>query len=447
VPHDLGHRWSEIQAELRGAVSETTYHLWLEPLEPRRLDDAVLTVAAPDGARGWVADRFGRVLQTCVSAVLGEDVTVNVVARSEAGAHPGDRRGPHRAQRPRELFNPKYTFEQFVIGDGNRLAHGAALAVAELPGQAYNPLFVYGVPGVGKTHLLHAIANYSATYGETLTVRYTTAEDFANEFIGSLQAGRTEQFKAHFRRVDMLLIDDVQFLQSKARTEEEFFHTFNALYETGSQLVLTCDRLPRDMNALEDRLRERFEAGLVADIAPPDFGTRLAILRKRAEHDGLDVGDGEALDAIAMRITDNVRMLEGALIRVVAFGSLTGRPITPDIAQEVLDGLYPQLRRRASTMAEIQTATAEAFSVSVDELQSPSRAARVAWPRQVAMYLARELTDQTLPSIGAAFGGRNHTTVLYAVRRAGERMAADPAAYDAVRALTERLRGDDDRPA
>ena len=265
--------------------------------------------------------------------------------------------------------------------DGNRLAHGAALAVAEQPAQAYNPLFVYGPPGVGKTHLLQSIGNYLRDYGSGVEVRYTTVEAFTNAFVTALQSGGIDRFKDAYRSTDVLLIDDVQFLQSKARTEEEFFHTFNALYEGGAQLVLTSDRLPRDLEALEDRLRERFECGLVTDIRPPDRSTRITILRKRVAHDGVALADDQVVPVIADRIVDNVRVLEGALIRVVAYSSLTGRPITGDLAAEVLAGLYPDLVPARRTIREIQLATCEAFGVGIEELLSPSRAARVAWQR------------------------------------------------------------------
>ena len=449
------HAWSEICARLRRAVPEATFALWLEPLQPVEATDVALVLAAPDERRrSWAAGRFGRVLEAAATDVLGAGVAVDVVvdpgtARSRRAPAPTGRarRAPTPAEDPDPVpaatstFLPKLTFEQFVIGDANRLAHAAALAVAELPGQAYNPLFIYGPPGNGKTHLLHAIGNYVQAYGGGLTVRYATAEAFTNEFVTALHRGSVEAFKARFRHVDVLLVDDVQFLVAKAKTEEEFFHTFNALHETGSQLVLTCDRMPRDLDALEDRLRERFEAGLLTDIRAPDLATRLTILRKRAQHDGIDLADEDALVAIAERITDNIRVLEGALIRVVAFASLTGRPLDADLAHEVLDGLYPQRRPVRRSIDEVQRATCEAFGITHEELLSTARAQRLAWPRQVAMYLARELTDQTLPAIGRAFGGRDHTTVLHACRRTAERIAADPEANAVVRDLTERLRG------
>ena len=263
-----------------------------------------------------------------------------------------------------------------MIGDSNRLAHAAALTVAEMPSQAYNPLFICGPPGVGKTHLLSAIANLLATHNPTLTVRATTGEAFTNEFLGALGGRSTESFKSRFRDVDVLLVDDVQFLERKAKTEEEFFHTFNALHDGGRQVVLTSDRPPRDLQALEDRLRERFEAGLVADIAPPDLATRLAILRKRAQHDGVQIADEQALQTIAEHVQSNVRALEGALIRVVAFSSLTGRPLDSALAREVLASLYPQAPepgRGRRSISEIQEATCRHFGLSSDELLSTAR--------------------------------------------------------------------------
>jgi chromosomal replication initiator protein len=310
VSHDeLPHAWRRIQVELRRAVGDSTWHIWLEPLTARSLGSGVLVVEAPDPIRPSVGGRFSRVLRACTEAVLGPGVQVELVA-------PG---APARGDAPQAVsaatviaagaaFNPRFTFDQFVIGDGNRLAHAAALAVAELPGLAYNPLFICGPPGLGKTHLLHSIGNYVRDHGGGLSVLYTTAEAFTDQFVGALQSGAIEAFKAAYRNVDVLLVDDVQFLVGKARTEQEFFHTFNALHGTGAQLVLTSDRLPRDMAALEDRLRERFESGLVTDVRPPDAGTRLTVLRKRAQQDDIDVADA-ALERIADRVDSNLRTL------------------------------------------------------------------------------------------------------------------------------------------
>ncbi|MDQ3678745.1 MAG: chromosomal replication initiator protein DnaA [Actinomycetota bacterium] len=455
APQQLAHDWALIRSELRRAVPDSTFEIWLAPLVPRALVDDVLLVAAPDEIRTWVADRFARVLQTCAAAVIGPATTVDVVspdAPIAASAIAGSRRlpKPDAADEAGIAFNPKLTFDQFVIGSSNRFAHAAALAVAELPGQAYNPLFLYGPPGLGKTHLLHAIGNYVRSHGGGLRVCATTAERFTNEFVAAIAARDTEAFKARFRHTDVLLIDDVQFLQSKAKTEEEFFHTFNALYDTGSQLVITCDRLPADMAALEARLLERFQSGLVAELQPPDLPTRMAMLRKRVQQDGLRLEDDSALHAIAGRITSNARALEGALIRVVAYHSLTSRRIDAVLADEVLATLYPPGRqaRLAPTIDRVQELACDTFSISREELVSAQRGASVAWARQVAMYLSRQHTGASLPAIGDRFGGRNHTTVLYACRRTAARIAADPDAKAVVRDLERRLMSCDvvDRP-
>jgi chromosomal replication initiator protein len=459
VTQDLAHIWTAVQDVLRRSVEASTFDVWLAPLQAVSVEGTRLVLAAPPEIRDWVAERFERPLRAATAEVLGHGADVEIVAAGTQRAAPGpSREEPGPALPAPAALNPKFTFGQFVIGDANRFAHAAALAVAELPGQAYNPLFIYGPPGVGKTHLLHSIGNYVREYGNGLTVRYTTIERFTNEFLTTLQHGSSqakEHFKDRYRRNDVLLIDDVQFLEKKARTEEEFFHTFNALYDTGSQLVLTSDRPPRDLAALEDRMRERFESGLMVDIEAPDLATRMTVLRKRVQHDAIELAETAALDVIAERIPTNIRALEGALIRVVAYGSLTGRALTADLAAEVLDGLYGRgAARKAAgaprgggvgfglpdvTVARVQELVCDAFSLSQEELLSTSRAARVSWPRQVAMYLARQHTQESLPSIGRSFGGRNHTTVMHAVKRTAERLKSDPEAFATVQQLTARL--------
>ena len=433
--------WRELRAELRRAVGESTFEIWLEPLELVAIRDGKLLIDAPRATRAWLTKRFGRVLEACARDVFGPGIEVDLASRgagkpAEATARPAE---TESLSLDAGALNPRYSFNQFIIGDGNRLAHAAALAVAELPGQAYNPLFLHAPPGLGKTHLLHAIGNYVRAFGGAARVRYTTVEAFTNQFIRALGSRSLDRFKAAYRDADVLLIDDVQFLASKAKTEEEFFHTFNAVYETGRQLVLTCDRLPRQLVSVEERLRERFEAGLVATMRAPDFTTRVAILRKRAALDHVYIEDQSVLELIAERVTDNVRQLEGALIRVVAYHSLTQLPIDVHLAETVLDEIHPRPRREAVSVADIQAAVALQFGVTVAELTSSSRAARVSWPRQLAIHLTREFTGSALQAIGEAFGGRNHATVLHACKRVEERVGNDQHAAQELQELTATL--------
>jgi chromosomal replication initiator protein len=431
--------WRELRAELRRAVGDSTFEIWLAALELTSVCEDKVLIDAPSATCDWVSKRFGRVLENAARRVFGGGVEVELSARG--GARSADARVQHEAlELDGGALNPRYAFDQFIIGDGNRLAHAAALAIAELPGQAYNPLFLHAPPGLGKTHLLHAIGNYVRSFGGGAGVRYTTAEAFTNQFIHALGSRSIDRFKHAYRDADVLLIDDVQFLASKAKTEEEFFHTFNAVYETGRQLVVTCDRLPRQLVAIEERLRERFESGLVAVIKPPDFVTRVAILRKRAALDHIPIADDRVLEAIAERITDNVRTLEGALIRVVAYHSLTQLPIDLALAQTVLDEIRPRPERSTTTsLDDIQRVVTAHFGITVTELVSPSRAARVSWPRQLAIHLARELTDASLQAIGEAFGGRNHATVLHACKRVENRVSNDQQVVDELADLTASI--------
>jgi chromosomal replication initiator protein len=441
--------WRDLRAELRRAVGDSTYELWLASLKLKAVQGGTVVLEAPPTTHAWLSRRFLHILNRSVREVFGPDVTLElgIAGGRVAESSTPERSRPAPAATP---LNPRYSFEQFIIGEGNRLAHAAALAVAELPGQAYNPLFLHAPPGLGKTHLLQAIGNYVHTFGGGAAVRYTTVEAFTNHFITALGSRSLDRFKHAYRDADVLLIDDVQFLASKAKTEEEFFHTFNALYENGRQLVLTCDRLPRQLTSVEERLRERFEAGLVADIRPPDFATRVAILRKRAALDHVRVADDRVLDLIAERVTDNVRVLEGTLIRIVAYHSLTQLPIDVPLARTVLDEIHPAPTptRHAPTAQEIQEAVAAHFGLDAAEIVSAGRSARVTWPRQVAIHLSRELTGLSLHGIGEAFGGRNHATVVHACKRVVKRIASgDQQAVDDVRELKATIqRSCDVRP-
>jgi chromosomal replication initiator protein len=358
------------------------------------------------------------------------------------GAHHA---GVHREDRTRppvdggNRLNPKYTFETFVIGSSNRFAHAAAVAVAESPAKAYNPLFVYGGSGLGKTHLLHAIGHYATALGTAKSVRYVSTEEFTNDFINSLRDDKTSAFQRRYRDVDILLIDDIQFLENRERTQEEFFHTFNTLHNGTKQIVITSDRSPKQLSTLEDRLRTRFEWGLLADIQPPDLETRIAILQKKAAQERL-LAPPEVLEFIASRIANSIRELEGALIRVTAFASLNRAVVDLALAEEVLRDFIPDGSGPEITADQIMESTSEYFGVSIDDLRGQSRSRVLVNARQVAMYLCRELTDLSLPRIGQAFGGRDHTTVMHADRKIRQQMAERRSLFNQIAELTNRIK-------
>jgi chromosomal replication initiator protein len=357
--------------------------------------------------------------------------------RAGAGTGRDDRRTQPNSEGNR--LNPKYMFETFVIGSSNRFAHAAAVAVAESPAKAYNPLFIYGGSGLGKTHLLHAIGHYATSLGNARSVRYVSTEEFTNDFINSLRDDKTQAFQRRYRDVDILLIDDIQFLESRERTQEEFFHTFNTLHNANKQLVITSDRSPKQLSTLEDRLRTRFEWGLLADIQPPDLETRIAILQKKAAQERLSAPP-DVLEFIASRIANSIRELEGALIRVTAFASLTRAPVALALAEEVLRDFIPDGSGPDITADQIMASTSDYFGVSLDDLRGHSRSRVLVNARQVAMYLCRELTDLSLPRIGQAFGGRDHTTVMHADRKIRQQMAERRSLYNQIAELTNRIK-------
>jgi chromosomal replication initiator protein len=435
VPEQVEPIWSGIREELRRETPDLKFHIWLDPLEPAGLQGQTLYVRAPEHIRGCVSERYLPLLRRAAVRQLGESAVVQIVGpewRTPESGTP-ERSPPAR----RSGLNPKYTFEQFVIGEGNRFAHAAALAAAELPAQAYNPLFLHGRPGLGKTHLLHAIGNYVARFGLGLRVRYATVEEFTGEFVEAVRDRRTAAFRESFRSSDVVLIDDVQFLASKERTREEFFHTFNSLLGSGRQLVLTSDRAPEELRELEERLEERFRSGLVVELEAPAFAVRRAILTKRVRLDGVEVAE-DVIDEIAHRVSSSVRALEGALIRVVAYASLRNEPPTASIVRRVLRQLGNE-RQPPCALPEIIEATAREFAVDGEQLLARTRRPPVARARQVAMFLARELTDQSLPEIGRGIGGRNHTTVLHAVNSVSASLRTDPAVRAAVDSLRREL--------
>ena len=430
MPEQLEPLWQRITADLRREVPDFQFHIWLEPLEPAGLVGGVLYVRAPEHIRTWVGERYQALLRASASRELDARTSVSIVGESwEPPAQPAAL-ATHRSG-----LNPKYSFQQFVIGEGNRFAHAAALAVAELPAQAYNPLFIHGRPGLGKTHLLHAIGDYVERYGSGLRVRYATIEDFTREFVEAIRRGSTSDFKDGFRKADVVLIDDVQLLSRGEATREEFFHTFNSLVQSGRQLVITSDRHPGELEGIEERLSERFRSGLVVELDPPSFVVRRAILAKRARTDEVPVRDA-VLDEISLRVDSSVRALEGALIQVVAYASLRGTEPDVETARKVLSRLPLPTRK----LDEIVDATARAFDLSADELCARDRRPGVAFPRQVAMFLARELTDHSLPDIGRGLGGRSHSTVLHALDRVEQSIADDPAVRTTVEKVRRQLR-------
>jgi chromosomal replication initiator protein len=431
--------WVEISSRLRDALNDSTYTTWFADAEPGTLDEDAFVLLVPnDFTRDWIEGHFRGLLEAIVRDGLGSERAVRIVVRELPAA--AETHAPVRPARSLEGLNPKYTFDSFVIGSSNRFAHAAALAVAEAPAQAYNPLFIYGGTGLGKTHLLQAVAAYVTEHSGDLSARYVTSETFMNDFINSLRDKRIEGFKQRYRHYDVLLIDDIQFFEHKERIQEEFFHTFNSLYEARRQIVISSDRPPRAIATLESRLRSRFEWGLITDIQPPDLETRIAILRKKVKMDAIHVPDTQVLTFIAGRISTNIRELEGALTRVVAFSSLTGRPMTVELAQEVLKDVFPQGEMPEISVEQIQQTVVERFNMSLQELTGDRRSQQIVYPRQVAMYLCRELTDSSLPKIGKKFGGRDHTTVIHATSKIAKLIQEDRNVYNLVQELTARIK-------
>ena len=440
--------WDTISQRLRESLNASTFANWFGAATPVEQDADRLVLSVPNEfTKTWIEGHFGSLLNAAAAEhdlVLELRVAVSeavAAARAEAASEGAEEAAGDAGPAP-DLrgLNPRYTFDLFVIGPSNRFAHAAALAVAESPAQAYNPLFIYGSTGLGKTHLLQAVGQYVAQQHRDMSVRYVTTETVLNEFVDALRDKNTAGFKMRYRTYDVLLVDDIQFIEGKDTLQEEFFHTFNSLYEAGKQIIISSDRQPRELATLEARLKSRFEWGLITDIQPPDLETRIAILRKKVATDRIDVADNDVLTFIADRVTSNIRELEGALTRVIAYASLTGRPITASVADEVLKDLFPGGSARAITVEQVQAAVCEWFGVSQADLRGDKRPQSIAYPRHIAMYLCRELTDQSLPKIGAKFGGRDHSTVMHGVRRIGDLIREDRDVFNVVQELTARIK-------
>jgi len=441
--------WQNVLQLLQSRVSRPSFDTWLKSTKAAQLTESSLTICAPNNfAREWLENRYTRLIEAAVLECTGREIEIRIVTEEEresAGAAPPPQ-PPKRPVVPAEpvsvggsMLNAKYTFETFVIGANNRFAHAASLAVAEAPAKAYNPLFLYGGVGLGKTHLMHAIGHYIAEHNPSARVLYISSEKFTNEFINAIRDNRGESFRNKYRNIDILLIDDIQFLAGKEQTQEEFFHTFNALHEERKQIVISSDRPPKEIPTLEERLRSRFEWGLITDIQPPDLETRIAILRKKAKAENLEIPN-EAMMYIANQIDTNIRELEGALIRVVAYSSLINQDITVHLAAEALKDIIPSSRNRVITIQDIQQRVGEYYGMKTEDFKARKRTKNVAFPRQIAMYLSRELTDHSLPKIGEAFGGRDHTTVIHAHEKISSMLQTDQELYKILQAIREKIK-------
>jgi chromosomal replication initiator protein len=452
---DLEAVWIRAIADLDDEVLPAQHRAWMRLTRPLALVQDTAVLATPnDFAREVLDTKLRPVIMDALSRQLGRDVRVAVTVEAEAAAagpaepepepvveapSPPQATLPRPGSRESSRLNPKYQFDTFVIGSSNRFAHAAAFAVAEAPAKAYNPLFIYGESGLGKTHLLHAIGHYTQHLYAGHRVRYVSSEEFTNDFINSIRDGRADGFRKRYREIDVLLVDDIQFLENKEQTQEEFFHTFNTLHNANKQIVISSDRPPKQLVTLEDRLRNRFEWGLITDVQPPELETRIAILRKKAAQERLDAPP-EVLEFIAGKIASNIRELEGALIRVTAFASLNRQGVDLALAEVVLKDLIADAAGPEITAATIMAQTAAYFGITIEDLCGSSRSRVLVTARQIAMYLCRELTDLSLPKIGQQFGGRDHTTVMHADRKIRSLMAERRSVYNQVSELTNRIK-------
>lgn len=438
--------WGRVLAEMEKQVSKPSFETWLKSTKLLSYKQDTLTIAAPNSfARDWLENHYVHQIAAILHDLTGKEAMISFIVPKDQNLEDYDIPAPKPmvSQDDQPDFSPgmlnsKYTFDTFVIGSGNRFAHAASLAVAEAPAKAYNPLFIYGGVGLGKTHLMHAIGHYVQEHNPNAKVVYLSSEKFTNEFINSIRDNKTVHFRNKYRNVDVLLIDDIQFLAGKESTQEEFFHTFNALHEESKQIIISSDRPPKEIPTLEDRLRSRFEWGLITDISPPDLETRIAILRKKARADGLDISN-EVMVYIANQIDSNIRELEGALIRVVAYSSLINRDINVDLAAEALKDIMPTSRSRVITILDIQKVVGEHYHVRLEDFSAKKRTKSIAYPRQIAMYLSRELTDFSLPKIGEEFGGRDHTTVIHATEKISTLLKTDETLKNEIKQIKSLL--------
>ena len=446
---ELKDLWDKTLNIIKGELTEVSFNTWIKSCEPICISSNTIKISVPNSfTQDILEKRYKDLVINSIEAACSKTYKLEFLIASEIQEA---EEKEVRTKEPKKdsiaitvndemssILNPKYTFDSFVIGNSNRFAHAASLAVAESPAKAYNPLFIYGGVGLGKTHLMHAIGHYILQNNPSAKVAYVSSEKFTNELINAIKDDKNEEFRTKYRSVDVLLIDDIQFIAGKERTQEEFFHTFNTLHEANKQIILSSDRPPKEIPTLEDRLRSRFEWGLIADIQAPDFETRMAILKKKADVEKLNVPN-EVMVYIATKIKSNIRELEGALIRIVAYSSLTNREITVDLATEALKDIISNKQNKSITIDLIQDVVAAYFNLRVEDLKSQRRTRNVAYPRQIAMYLSRKLTDMSLPKIGEEFGGRDHTTVIHAYEKISESLNNDESLENTVNDIKKKL--------
>ncbi|MCR4440567.1 MAG: chromosomal replication initiator protein DnaA [Peptococcaceae bacterium] len=442
----LEENWNNILFLLEKDISRQSFETWLKSTYLHSFDGYYLTVVVPNEfVKDWLESRYFDLVKNKACQFFNKDVSIKFVIS-------GQEDSAHKSKSDKKQYfsnddyganslNPKYVFDTFVVGNSNRFAHAASLAVSEAIAKAYNPLFIYGGVGLGKTHLMHAIGHYVIEHHRHLKVMYVSSEKFTNELINAIRDDKTVDFRNKYRNIDVLLIDDIQFLAGKERTQEEFFHTFNALHEANKQIIISSDRPPKDIPTLEDRLRSRFEWGLITDIQPPDLETRIAILRKKSELENIEFPNDVIL-YIANKIQSNIRELEGALIRIIAYSSLSKKEISMDLCVEALKDILPEKRPKPVTIALIQNKVAEQFGLRLEDFKSKRKTRNVAFPRQVAMYICRELTDLSLPKIGEEFGGRDHTTVIHAHEKISADIKKDPQLETTINLIIDKIKND-----
>ncbi|MDM0992631.1 chromosomal replication initiator protein DnaA [Clostridium perfringens] len=450
----LNNLWEQALNIIKGEISEISFNTWIKSCTPISISDNILKLSVPNEfTKGILDTRYKDLLIQALKIVTSRKFKIEFYLESdlEEEKENEEKQKEEKKDNTNDVdgsivvsdemsatLNHKYTFQSFVIGNSNRFAHAASLAVAESPAKAYNPLFIYGGVGLGKTHLMHAIGHYILQENPKAKVVYVSSEKFTNELINAIKDDKNEEFRNKYRKVDVLLIDDIQFIAGKERTQEEFFHTFNALHEENKQIILSSDRPPKEIPTLEDRLRSRFEWGLIADIQPPDFETRMAILKKKADVEGLSVPN-EVMVYIATKIKSNIRELEGALIRIIAYSSLTNRDVSVDLASEALKDIISNKESAPVTVKTIQESVANYYNLRIEDLKSQRRTRNIAYPRQIAMYLSRKLTDMSLPKIGEEFGGRDHTTVIHAYEKISENLKTDEGLQSMINDITKKL--------